>query len=100
MRALATSAGFGRSQAAREELLQLKLERYRRKDELPAEGSPHTPMHGEAGAPRPNLAIASRGTVYMKRYRRAPFGWLKVELPMPREVLEELGTFEMRPLPT
>ena len=78
-------------------MMELKRELYRRSSEMPATGDAQDDddllvKHGP-------LKISSRGTVCIERWRTAgPFGWLNVDLPIPRRVYETVGTFSMRPL--
>ena len=69
-----------------------ELERKFRRAELPKE--PQDPVAGPCGT-----AVARRGLICVKReWRSSPFGFLKVELPIPRTMYESVGTFELRPL--
>ena len=73
-----------------EELLNSRLELKRCRDEMPEE------QGTEAG--HSLLTVARQGVVSIRRKRPAQFGFLPVELPIPRVVYEPIGTFSMRPL--
>ena len=69
-----------------------KMELHGLQRERPDKGH-GTILHNGPGS----LAIGQSGSLCIRRYRKAPFGWLKVELPFPRVVHDKVGTFTMRP---
>ena len=82
---------FRERQQAVEKLWGRRASLRRRRAELPA-----APTRVRPDGPS-RLAVGESGDVCIKRWRTAPFGWLKVEAPIPRLVYEKVGTFTMRP---
>ena len=84
---------FHDQQDIREYRFIAELERKRRRSELPPTEL-QNPVPGPCGT-----AVARRGLICVKRqWQTAPFGFLKLELPIPRTMYEMVGTFELRPL--
>jgi hypothetical protein len=85
---------FAEERMLADRILNAKIELSRRRSELPADQHDGV-VSGGVGCC--SLALARKGTICIRRRRPAPFGFLKVGVPIPRDVYEQVGTFTMRP---